>query len=451
MIIPAIDHLPSAGGPSEASSNIPSPANLCVLQTMSLFELLLIQQIRPLPTAESAVEDHSTESFALVRKPHETDVKPSRLGTTAAGDSTTAGSMTNLAYFATTQVHPAFVLQSTSTGSSPTFGSLGFASGKGNAFATAGFNTTASSLAAAGTDSKRASASANESPKGDFPVDDFDVVQNSPAENTLNPPVTNRQADGQFAVAIPVIANDQPTKAAAFQSSKHVNSTEPLTSARDDDSRTQLESVMKSSSSMTNQSLRFGVDSISVESRPAMLSAFQAVETVRRPHSQMEDTKASAEPTVSTINLSRPTSAETAAPVSDPLAAAIVENIDNAQFDGPTTVRIQLDLPDLGPVNLHLSVSDNLVSVRIVTRDQRARQIVEHQINDLRQSLKNNGVECGRFEIECDADGQSFAEQRNAGTAAVPTKAVPVSRPSGIPILKSQVAISKKGGVNFVA
>lgn len=103
----------------------------------------------------------------------------------------------------------------------------------------------------------------------------------------------------------------------------------------------------------------------------------------------------------------------TPAPVSDQLATSIVQQLSDESTGGTTTVRLRLDREDLGTVHLHLSVHNDVVSVRIVAQDQLARQIIENQMADLRRALTGGGIELGRFEVTCDSGrGQSSNGQR---------------------------------------
>jgi flagellar hook-length control protein FliK len=91
------------------------------------------------------------------------------------------------------------------------------------------------------------------------------------------------------------------------------------------------------------------------------------------------------------------------APISEAVSTAIVKQLEEQPTVAVTTVRIQLDRADLGSISLFLSINNNRVSVRIVAEDELARQIIDSQMDELRQALDESGVECSEFQVVCDA------------------------------------------------
>ena len=112
--------------------------------------------------------------------------------------------------------------------------------------------------------------------------------------------------------------------------------------------------------------------------------------------------------------------------VSDQLAKTIVQHLDEEQGEGPTSVHIRLDQPGLGSVSLHLTIINNVVSIRITTQSPLAKQVIENQMNDLRQSLINGGVTCGQCQVACDSNGQQFSQTDDTLPEAV-APSLPVS------------------------
>lgn len=85
------------------------------------------------------------------------------------------------------------------------------------------------------------------------------------------------------------------------------------------------------------------------------------------------------------------------------VARAVTQQLEEETVGGVTTVRIQLERQDLGSISLFLSINNNKVSVRIVAEDELARQIIDSQMDELRQSLEESGVECSEFQVVCDS------------------------------------------------
>jgi flagellar hook-length control protein FliK len=155
--------------------------------------------------------------------------------------------------------------------------------------------------------------------------------------------------------------------------------------------------------------------------------------------------------TQATLNVTRSDSNESTPALSDQLATAITETLANVADDGPTTVRIRLDRPDLGTIHLQLSVTkDNVVSIRILTDNQHSQQIVESQMAALRLSLTGNGVACGQFQVGCDSNPRQFSSQNAPGQSMRPSGVFSPSRTSNSERLKFPVS-RQNGRVNYVA
>jgi hypothetical protein len=138
----------------------------------------------------------------------------------------------------------------------------------------------------------------------------------------------------------------------------------------------------------------------------------------------------------------------------DELASAISQQIREHREDGPTSLRFQFHRADLGKLDLLVSISrDHVVSVRITTHDERARQVVQSQIHDLRQALTDSGVEFGQFEVSCNSgqrqsSNSSFSSFRDRSGAA--STAVAPPKNAGRTILKAPTASSSRR-INYVA
>jgi len=148
---------------------------------------------------------------------------------------------------------------------------------------------------------------------------------------------------------------------------------------------------------------------INVEKDSVQIVSTNSVGSPVRPTRQNDDLNSLNAVIVQAPNSVSSQNVEADTPVSEHLAATIAQQLDDESNTGPTSIRIQLNQPGLGLINLHLSLSNEVVSVRIVTQNPLAKQIIESQMNDLRQSLNNRGVTSAQCEVSCDASGQQFS------------------------------------------
>ena len=87
---------------------------------------------------------------------------------------------------------------------------------------------------------------------------------------------------------------------------------------------------------------------------------------------------------------------ETTVTITHELTTAITNQLSDESNVGATTVQIRLSTSELGAIDLQLSITNDVVSIRIIARDQLTRQAIESQINELQQSLAERGVVCGQ-------------------------------------------------------
>lgn len=93
--------------------------------------------------------------------------------------------------------------------------------------------------------------------------------------------------------------------------------------------------------------------------------------------------------------------------LADRLTEIVMDRRDNSQGGDQATVVLRLDPPELGRVNVHVSMSNDVVSIRMVASDDMARQAIERQLSDLQASLTNQGISFNQCQVDCDARGQS--------------------------------------------
>jgi flagellar hook-length control protein FliK len=81
------------------------------------------------------------------------------------------------------------------------------------------------------------------------------------------------------------------------------------------------------------------------------------------------------------------------------VAHAIREHAGPAAREGRTEVSLRLDPPELGAIRIHLSATEHTLSARLVVEQEATRQLLENQVQALRDRLAEAGVTLGSFDI----------------------------------------------------
>ncbi len=89
----------------------------------------------------------------------------------------------------------------------------------------------------------------------------------------------------------------------------------------------------------------------------------------------------------------------------------VQQRLEGAPEADKSSVVLRLDPPDLGRLNVHLSISNDVVSIRMVATDEAARQAIERQLGNLHQSLDSQGVAFTPCQVECQTQGQNSSNQ----------------------------------------
>ncbi|MBM7867111.1 hypothetical protein GTO89_10530 [Heliobacterium gestii] len=89
----------------------------------------------------------------------------------------------------------------------------------------------------------------------------------------------------------------------------------------------------------------------------------------------------------------------------------IVANSELLKKADASELRIQLKPEFLGKVNLNLSVENGIVSVRIAAENPQVRQMIESNLNQLKQSLEEQGLRFDRVEVGV---GQQGTDSRHS-------------------------------------
>jgi hypothetical protein len=120
--------------------------------------------------------------------------------------------------------------------------------------------------------------------------------------------------------------------------------------------------------------------------------------------------------------------------VVETVAGSIIAHSQLVQREGSTEFHLRLEPPELGSVHIHLTATDQGISARLFVHEPGARQLLQSQLESLRQRLQQEGLTLGRFDVAGQGGGasghgqgqsQSYASQPLAGGG--PAKLGPVA------------------------
>lgn len=89
----------------------------------------------------------------------------------------------------------------------------------------------------------------------------------------------------------------------------------------------------------------------------------------------------------------------------------MVTQLSKSDSPDHASVVLRLDPPELGRVNVHMTMSNDVVSIRMVASDDAARQVIERQLNDLQQSLNNQGISFQDCQVQVGGSGQQSSDR----------------------------------------
>lgn len=93
------------------------------------------------------------------------------------------------------------------------------------------------------------------------------------------------------------------------------------------------------------------------------------------------------------------------------LESMVMQRLDQPESTDKSSVVLRLDPPELGRVNVHMSVTNDVVSIRMVTSDDAVRQVIERQLNELQQSLTDKGIAFQEFQVQSGGTGQQSSDR----------------------------------------
>lgn len=87
----------------------------------------------------------------------------------------------------------------------------------------------------------------------------------------------------------------------------------------------------------------------------------------------------------------------------------ISNNLKFNKLTGSSELSIRLKPEELGKMTLQLLAQEGQVSIKIITESIRAREVIEHNLLHLKQTLANQGIKCTEIEVQVNTDS-SFNE-----------------------------------------
>jgi len=88
-----------------------------------------------------------------------------------------------------------------------------------------------------------------------------------------------------------------------------------------------------------------------------------------------------------------------APPIAEQISHAILSRMDVAKSEGRIDVSLRLDPPDLGPVRVQITLTEQTLTARLIVHEESARQLVQGQIDGLKQRLAETGLSLGQFDV----------------------------------------------------
>jgi flagellar hook-length control protein FliK len=86
-------------------------------------------------------------------------------------------------------------------------------------------------------------------------------------------------------------------------------------------------------------------------------------------------------------------------PVAEQLSNAILARMDVSAGGGRIDFHLRLDPPELGQVRVQLTMMQQTLSARLVAHDQSTCQLIQSQMDTLRQRLQETGLSLGQFDV----------------------------------------------------
>jgi len=99
--------------------------------------------------------------------------------------------------------------------------------------------------------------------------------------------------------------------------------------------------------------------------------------------------------------------------VSEQIGNAILARIETSPTSGRIDFHLSLNPPELGPVRVQLTLTDQTLSARVVAHDSATQQLIQNQMDTLRQRLQETtGLSLGQLDVSGGNGGNGGQQQQ---------------------------------------
>jgi flagellar hook-length control protein FliK len=117
----------------------------------------------------------------------------------------------------------------------------------------------------------------------------------------------------------------------------------------------------------------------------------------------------------------------------------VVSHMDQLRQMGRVEVQVDLHPPEVGRVQLHLTLEDGRLNVRMLVQDENAKRLIDQQIEPLRVRFSEMGVSVGQFDVRRDGNSPNPDQQ-----AAEPSaQALQTAKPAAPRMQKTYGQVAK--------
>lgn len=141
----------------------------------------------------------------------------------------------------------------------------------------------------------------------------------------------------------------------------------------------------------------------------------------------------------------------TIAQVPQRLAEIVAARMEQPHSASQSSVVLRLDPPELGRVTVHVSMVNDAVSIRLVASDDGSRQTLETHLNDLQQSLSDQGISLNHCQVDCSAGGSDSGTRNRHWPIPGDTESFPPSSRPAPAVANPLAPVASRAKLDYVA
>jgi flagellar hook-length control protein FliK len=92
--------------------------------------------------------------------------------------------------------------------------------------------------------------------------------------------------------------------------------------------------------------------------------------------------------------------------VAEQIGGAIAARLEASPSEGRIDFHLTLNPPELGQVRVQLTLTNQTLSARLVAQDGATRQLIQSQMDSLRQRLQDTGLGLGQLDVSGGGGGK---------------------------------------------